>query len=209
MAAMMTMHWSPRSPFVRKVMIAAHEAGVADRLNCVRTVVGGTKPHLELMRENPLGKLPTLVLEDGTVIYDSTVIAEYFDGLHDGPKLFPAAGRQRLTALRRDALGSGMLDVLLQWLAERLRPAERVSQPHMDLWQLKIRACVTALEREADDLAASRFGIGHLSIGVALAYLDFRFAAENWRDGRPRLATWHAEFNRRPSVQANLPVDDS
>ena len=209
MVAMMTLHWSPRSPFVRRVMIVAHEAGVADRLNCVRTVVGGTKPHLDLMRENPLGKLPTLVLEDGTVLYDSSVIAEYFDGLHDGPKLFPAGGSGRLTALRRDALGSGMLDVLLQWLAERLRPAERVSQPHMDLWQLKIRACVEALEREADDIAAAPFGIGHISIGVALAYLDFRFAAENWREGRPRLARWHQEFNRRPSVQANLPVDDS
>lgn len=206
---MMTLHWSPRSPFVRKVMIVAHEAGVADRLTCVRTVVGGTKPHLDLMRENPLGKLPTLVLEDGTVLYDSSVVAEYFDGLHDGPKLFPAGGRERLAALRRDALGSGMLDVLLQWLAERLRPAERVSQPHMGLWRLKIRTCVEALEREADDIAAAPFGIGHISIGVALAYLDFRFAAENWREGRPRLARWHEEFNRRPSVQANLPVDDS
>jgi glutathione S-transferase len=209
MAAMMTLHWSPRSPFVRKVMIVAHEAGVADRLKCVRTVVGGTKPHLDLMRENPLGKLPTLVLEDGTVLYDSSVIAEYFDRLHDGPKLFPAGGHERLAALRRDALGSGMLDVLLQWLAERLRPAERVSQPHMDLWQLKIRTCVEALEREAADIAAAPFGIGHISIGVALAYLDFRFATENWREGRPRLARWHEEFNRRPSVQANLPVDDS
>jgi glutathione S-transferase len=79
----------------------------------------------------------------------------------------------------------------------------------MDLWQLKIRACVEALEREADDISAASFGIGHISIGVALAYLDFRFAAENWREGRPRLAAWHQEFNRRPSVQANLPVDDS
>ncbi|HUN48977.1 MAG TPA: glutathione S-transferase N-terminal domain-containing protein [Stellaceae bacterium] len=209
MAADMTLHWSPRSPFVRKVMIVAHEAGIADRLACVRTVVGGTKAHLGLMRENPLGKLPTLVLADGTVLYDSSVIAEYFDGLHQGPKLFPAAGAERLTALRRDALGSGMLDVLLQWLAERLRPAERVSQPHLDLWQLKIRACVDALEREAEDLAATPFGIGHIAIGVALAYIDFRFASENWREGRPRLARWQQEFDRRPSVLANLPVDDS
>jgi len=209
MAADMTLHWSPRSPFVRKVMIVAHEVGIADRLACVRTVVGGTKPHLELMRENPLGKLPTLVLADGTVLYDSSVIAEYFDGLHAGPRMFPAGGSERLTALRRDALGSGMLDVLLQWLAERLRPAERVSQPHMDLWRLKIRACVDALEREAEELAATPFGIGHIAIGVALGYLDFRFAAEKWREGHPRLARWHREFDRRPSVLANLPVDDS
>ncbi|MBS0559755.1 MAG: glutathione S-transferase N-terminal domain-containing protein, partial [Proteobacteria bacterium] len=67
----MTLHWSPRSPYVRKVMIVASELGLADRLRCVRTVVGGTTPHLELMTRNPLGKLPTLELPDGTVLYDS------------------------------------------------------------------------------------------------------------------------------------------
>ena len=86
---MMKLHWSPRSPYVRKVMVVAHELGLADRLELVRTVVGGTTPHLELMRENPLGKIPTLVLEDGTIIYNSPVICEYLDTLHDGPKLFP------------------------------------------------------------------------------------------------------------------------
>jgi glutathione S-transferase len=87
---MMKLHWSPRSPYVRKVMIVAHELGLADRLETVRTVVGGTTPHLALMRENPLGKIPTLVLEDGSVLYDSPVICEFLDTLHDGPKLFPS-----------------------------------------------------------------------------------------------------------------------
>src|SRR5580692_2915723 len=71
---MMKLHWSPRSPYVRKVMIAAGELGLQDRLECVRTVVGGTKPHLELMQVNPLGKIPTLELEDGRVLYDSFVL---------------------------------------------------------------------------------------------------------------------------------------
>jgi hypothetical protein len=115
---MMKLHWSPRSPYVRKVMVAAHELGLADRLQTVRTVVGGTTPHAELMRENPLGKIPTLVLEDGTILYDSPVICEYLDTLHNGPKLFPA-WPERLTALRRLALGDGMLDIALAWLGER------------------------------------------------------------------------------------------
>ncbi|MGD0107196.1 MAG: glutathione S-transferase C-terminal domain-containing protein, partial [Rhodopila sp.] len=72
----------------------------------------------------------------------------------------------------------------------------------------KLVACVQALETEADALAASRFTVGHLAIGVALGYLDFRFASLSWRDGRPRLAAWHETFNARPSVQANMPVDD-
>lgn len=208
MATMMQLHWSPRSPYVRKVMIAAHEMGLADRLECVRTVVGGTAPHLELMRDNPLGKIPTLVLPDGTVIYDSPVIIEYLDTLHDGPKLYPAAWPERLVALRRHALGQGMLDIALAWLGERFRPAERQSEPHMALWRTKLRACVDALEQEADALAASGFTVGHLAVGVALAYLDFRFADLAWRDGHPCLAAWHATFDARASVRANPPVDD-
>jgi glutathione S-transferase len=204
---MMKLHWSPRSPYVRKVMVAAHELGVRDRLEVVRTVVGGTTPHVELMRDNPLGKIPTLVLEDGTVIYDSPVICEYLDTLHDGTKLFPA-WPERLTALRRLALGDGMLDIALAWLGERFRPAEKQSAPHMALWQGKLRACVAALEQEADALAASRFGIGHIAIGIALSYLDFRFGDLGWREGHPRLAAWHARFDARPSVVANPPVDD-
>src|SRR5438105_4191372 len=108
----MKLHWSPRSPFVRKVMIAAHELGLVGKLDCVRTVVATTEPHALLMRENPLSKIPTLVLDDGTVIYDSAVILEYLDGLHDGPKLIPAAQPERITALRRQSLGDGFLDFL-------------------------------------------------------------------------------------------------
>jgi glutathione S-transferase len=207
MAETMTLHWSPRSPYVRKVMIAAHELGLADRLRTVRTVVGGTMPHIELMRDNPLGKIPTLVLADGTVIYDSPVICEYLDTLHDGPRLF-LDWPDRLTALRRLALGDGMLDIALAWLGERFRPPERQSQPHMTLWQAKLRCCVDALEQEAGALAGDRFTIGHIAIGIALGYLDFRFADLNWRDGHPRLAAWHSAFAARPSVQANPPVDD-
>ena len=199
---MMTLHWSPRSPYVRKVMVAAHEIGLADRLNCVRTVVGGTTPHLELMRENPLGKIPTLVLEDGTILFDSPVVCEYLDTLHSGPKLYPASGPERFTALRRNALGSGMIDMGLLLLGERFRPEERRSQAHIDLWTLKLRTSVAALEQEANAMAAGPFTIGHVAIGVALSYLDFRFDALKWREGHPCLAAWYAIFDARPSSQA-------
>ena len=204
----MILHWSPRSPYVRKVMIALHELGLQDQVRIVRTVTGGTTPHWELMKINPVGKIPTLELPDGTAIYDSPVILEYLDTLHDGPKLFPAAWPERLPALRRHALGQGMLDNALPLLAEGFRPPEKQSEPHKELWRAKLRACVEALEQEADDLSASGFTVGHLAIGVALGYLDFRFADLRWRDGHPKLATWHAAFNARPSVQANMPVDD-
>jgi glutathione S-transferase len=202
---MMKLHWSPRSPYVRKVMVVAHELGLADRIETVRTVVGGTTPHRELVRENPLGKIPTLILEDGTIIYDSPVICEYLDTVHGDARLFPS-WPERLVALRRLALGDGMLDIALAWLGERFRPPERQSEPHMALWEGKLRACVDALEHEKLD--DGRFTIGHIAIGIALSYLDFRFADLAWREGHPRLAEWHAAFDARPSVVANPPVDD-
>jgi glutathione S-transferase len=205
---MMQLHWSPRSPYVRKVMIAAHEMGLEGRLECVRTVVGGVKPHLELMTLNPLGKIPTLELEDGGVVYDSFVVIAYLDTLHEGVKLIPAGGAAWLTALRRHALGNGMLDVALAVVGERFRPTERQSEPHLALWHLKLSTCVEALEQEADALVGEVFDLGHLAIGVALAYLDFRFDEMRWREGHPKLARWHTTFNARPSVVANPPVDD-
>jgi glutathione S-transferase len=208
MPDLMTLHWSPRSPYVRKVMIALSETGLAGRVRTVRTIVGGTTPHEALMKVNPLGKIPTLELGDGTVIYDSPVIIEYLDTLHTGPKLYPSAWPERLTALRRHALGQGMLDSALPLLGEGFRPPERQSDPHKELWRAKLRASVAALEQEAEALGASGFTVGHLAIGVALSYLDFRFADLAWRDGHPKLAAWHETFNARPSVVANPPGDD-
>lgn len=203
---MMTLHWSPRSPYVRQVMIAAAELGLSDRIRTVRTLVGGTVPHVELMRQNPLGKIPTLVLEDGGILYDSGVIVEYLDGLHGGKKLFPV-GARRLVALRRRALGQGLIDIGLLWLGERSRPAANQSQPHIELWRLKLHTAAAALETETDALAAAEFSVGHIAIGVALGYFDFRFSDEDWRQNHPRLTEWHAAFNTRPSVAANMPAE--
>ncbi len=202
----MILHWSPRSPYVRKVMIAIHEMGLTDRIQTVRTVVGGTTPHEALMKINPLGKIPTLELDDGNVIYDSPVIIEYLDTLHAGPRLYPVAWPERLTALRRHALGQGMLDCALPLLSEGFRPKERQSEPHKALWTAKLRACVGALEQEMPGV--SDFTVGDLAIGVALSYLDFRFAHLAWREGHPGLAAWHATFDARPSVAAVPVVDD-
>ncbi len=207
MTEKMTLHWSPRSPYVRKVAIAIHEMGLQDRIRTVRTVAGGTTPHWELMKINPVGKIPTLELPDGSVAYDSPVILEYLDSLHSGPKLYPTEWPERLTALRRHALGQGMLDNALPLLGEGFRPPEKQSEPHKELWRAKLRSCVDALETEADALAADPFSIGHIAIGVALGYLDFRFDVLQWRTGHPKLTAWHATFNARPSVAANMPAE--
>jgi glutathione S-transferase len=202
----MKLYWSSRSPFVRKVMVVAHEVGVADRIDRVRTVVAPTKPNPHVMADNPLNKLPTLMTEHGPLC-DSRVICEYLDTLHDGPKLFPPSGEARLAALRRQALADGMLDFLVLWYGERQRPQEHQSAPHLDAYRLKLAASLDALARDADALAAAPFGIGQIAIGCALSYADFRFADENWRTGRPRLAAWHAPFAQRASMMATEHAD--
>jgi len=203
----MKLHWSPRSPFVRKVMIVAHELGLADRLDCVRTVAATTKPNDELMLDNPLSKLPTLVLADGTVIYDSPVICEYLDSLHDGPKLFPAPMAERMTALRWQALGDGMLDFLLLWRNELTRPVQ--SEPHLDTYRVKRSKALESLETEAAMLERAPYSIGHIAVGCALSYIDFRFPGDDWRQTQPKLAAWHAKIDARPSFRLTEAVDDS
>ncbi len=199
------LHWSPRSPFVRKVMVVAHELGLAERLECVRTVVAMGEPHEGLLLQNPQSRLPTLVADDGTVLYDSRVICEYLDTLHAGDRLFPQAGAARTTALRRQALGDGMLDTGLDWLVERARPEAARSGKFIDAFRRKTVASLDSLEAESfvDGLP----DIGQVAIAVALGYLDFRFDGERWRDGRPRLAAWYARVAERPSMQRTLPQE--
>ena len=197
----MKLHWSPRSPFVRKVMIVAHERGLIDRLNCVRTVVAMTTPHAELMRDNPLSKIPALVLDDGTALYDSPVICEYLDALDGKPQLFPLDRKRRILALRRQALGDGFLDLLVLARNERLREAH--SQLHL----------TNAAVRSAAVLArcACRKRIRYRPHCDRLRTVLSRFplCRPDWRKDNPRLALWHAVFAARPSVRATLPVDDS
>ena len=202
----MKLHWSPRSPFVRKVMVFAHETGLVDLLTCVRTVVAMKAPNAALLPDNPLSKIPTLVLDDGSPLYDSGVICEYLDTLHDQDKLFPSEGPPRWIALRRQALGDGFLDFLLLWRHERERsPA---SQTLLDAFASKYQATMMSLEKEAIALGRTPFGIGHIAIGCGLSYLDFRFPDLAWRDGYPQIATWHASFAQRPSAKATEVVED-
>jgi glutathione S-transferase len=204
----MKLHWSPRSPFVRTVMIAADEIGIRNQLQCVRTVVSSFKPNDEIFADNPLGKLPTLVLDDGTPVYDSRVIFEYFDTLHERPRLVPLTFPKRLTTLRRGALGNGTLDLLVAWFIDILKPAAERSDI-VTTYHAKFAAIMSALEREAPALARDPFDMGHIMIGCALSYADFRFGFLQWRQGHDAIARWHDDiFVKRPSVVANTVVDD-
>jgi glutathione S-transferase len=190
-------------------MVFAHEAGLAGRIECVRVLVAASRVNRDVMRANPLGKIPTLVRDDGSVLYDSAVICEYLDSLHAGPRLFPAAGEARWQALRRHALGDNLLDNLVMWRGEVLRPPAQQSPETLQALEAKARSAFDAMEREAAELAATPVSIGHVAIACALGYVDFRFPQLAWRDGRNTLAAWHAAFAARPSMRLTMPVDET
>ena len=204
----MKLRYSPTSPFVRKVMVVALEAGLADRIEKIPTTVAPTKPNEDVARENPLVKVPALIADDGVVLYDSPVICEYVDSLHNGAKLFPASGNARWIALRQQALGDGMLEAAILNRYEQLRPKEYQWPEWTDGQMRKVRGAVAALEIEADQgLLRGPLTIGLLTIGCALGYLDFRYAQENWRQRAPGLARWYDDFAERPSMRQTVPQD--
>jgi glutathione S-transferase len=204
MAAMMKLHWSPKSPYVRKVMICAHELGMVPRLELVRSVAAMLKPNPAIMVDNPLSKIPTLVRGDGSTLFDSAVICEYLND-QAGGTLFPPAGEAKWEALRWHAFGDGLLDALILWRNER----ERVQplKALQDAFELKTRASLKQLDSEAVALGNAPLTIGHVAIGCALGYLDYRFSALGWRDSAPQLSAWFANLGARPSFQATEVVE--
>ncbi|MEQ8395840.1 glutathione S-transferase family protein [Thalassobaculum sp.] len=205
----MKLHWSPRSPFVRKVMIVLHEAGLVDRVECVRSVVAfAAPPNPDVLADNPLGKIPALVLDDGTTLFDSRVICEYLDSLDDGPKLFPTDPVERFRQLRWLALADGLTDILLLWRNERLRKGGG-DVVILAAFETKVRACFADLEANAEMLASSRFGIGQAAVVCALGQMDFRFRDSRWEAAYPRLAAWYADIQTRPSIAATAVQDDT
>ena len=203
---MMKLHWSPRSPYVRKVMVCAHELQLLTRIELVRSVAAMLQPNAALMRDNPLSKIPTLLLDDGSTLFDSAVICEYLNTLAGG-SLFPAHGPQRWAALRWHAFGDGLLDVLILWRNERERADGSRSEKLVAAFDTKAHAALVQLDKEASHLEQAPFSIGHITLMCALGYIDYRFAALSWRSKAPALASWCASLQSRPALALTEPVD--
>jgi glutathione S-transferase len=203
----MKLHYNVASPYVRKVMAVAIETGQAGRLEPVTRTVTPVQPDADLARDNPLGKVPCLVTDDGAALFDSRVICEYLDGLHGGPKMFPPGGPARWTALRRQAQGDGILDAAVLTRYETfLRPEERRWPEWIEGQKQKFRRALDGLEAETAAFGET-IDIGTISIGCALGYLDFRYGDENWRATRPQLAAWFERFSERPSMARTAPQE--
>ncbi len=188
---MLLLRHHPVSPYARKVRIAAAELGLADRITL--SVTDTVDPADPIRAQNPLGKIPTLLLEDGSTIYDSRVIVAYLDHLGGGGRLIPQDPARRIAALRLEALGDGICDAaLLIRYEQTTRPESQRSASWIELQQGKIDRALAALE------AAPPVGardIGHVGTACALGYLDCRFGGA-WRAGAPKLVVWLDAFAR-------------
>ena len=199
----MLLRHSHTSPFVRKVAVLLHETGLIERVE-LETVDGWSEPD-QLTADNPLSMVPTLVLDDGSTLYDSPVVCEYLDRQHSGPIMIPADGAGRWRVLREQALGDGILDCAVLLFVEF---GKRPEDKRWDWWvELKQRAIVRALDQLEGQVGqlAERVDLGTISIAVALGYLDLPGAVGEWRGSRPALAAWYAEFAKRPSMIATAP----
>jgi len=192
--------YSAASPFVRKVLVFAHEVGLADSIALVPGDVWA--PEAEINKENPLGKVPALVGPDG-VFAGSYLCCEYLDTLHAGPRLIPAEPRERWPVLQLHAFADGIIEAAVATVIEQLRrPKEFVYQGTIDRQAAKINR---TLDKIASMALPQATNIAAITLGCALGYLDFRLPQLRWRDGRPALSQWYEVFAARKSMQATVP----
>ena len=197
----MKLRFAPTSPYVRKCLVVAHEAGVVGEIEIVPT--NPWEPDTTIATDNPLGKVPALQTDDGLALFDSRVICEYLDAQSASRKLFPT-GPARWPALRLAAIGEGILDAADTRIMESRRPAEKFDSAWDDRKRAAIDRALDELELLAPDFAG--IDIGQVTVGCALGELDFRFPAEEWRATHPALTAWYANFSQRPSMAATVTV---
>lgn len=195
------------SPYVRKVMVAAIETGLRDKLELVSfPPLVATKPVDAIIAHNPTGRIPTLVLDDDTALFDSRVICEYFDHISPTAKLYPAPGPERWHALTMMSTADGLLEAGLTVRFEMgLRAEEKRSQEWIDGHMTKVRNCFDALEHKWRP-NGGQFAIGEIAVVCALGWVDFRMPEQDWRGACPKLAAWYESVVDRPSVVATKPV---
>lgn len=194
----MKLFFSPTSPYARKVLAVAIASGLDAQITIVPT-----NPHdspADLLAANPLSKIPCLITDDGVALFDSPVICEYLDQIAAGT-LFPA-GAVRWRALRNQAIGDGIMDAAVQGRGEAGRPVEEARTAVIARYKAAVTRSLDMLE---STLPPDHLSIGTLSIACALGYLDLRFAADAWRQGRPKLTAWYAKMAERPEMMKTEP----
>lgn len=204
----MKLLYSELSPFARKVRMVAHHHQLQNRVELVITATAERGD--ALMRANPLGKIPALVLENGHSIIDSPVIAAYLDAIGSAEKLLPADALARVHIMHLEALADGILDAAVLCVMETRRPEDKRWQGQFDKQLDNIRRAIQYLEQQVDFFTLP-FSMAHLSAGAALEYLHGRLAGlgfnEDWLASTPQLAAWYTHFLHHPLMLATAPKE--
>ncbi|WDY57698.1 glutathione S-transferase [Pseudomonas sp. PSKL.D1] len=202
----MILFHSPLSPFVRKVMVVLHETGQLDRVTLLPVNISPVNGDEELNRDNPIGKVPALRLEDGTVLHDSRVICEFLDLQHVGTPLLPREGSARWRRMTLMAQADAIMDASVSSRYESfLRPEDKRWDGWLNAQSEKISRSLANLEQEHLAELASGFDLAAIGVACALGYLDLRQPEFGWRERQPGLAAWYAQVAERPSMIATAP----
>jgi glutathione S-transferase len=201
---MMILRSSGPSPFVRKVNIATGVLGLTDKIQAQSTDLND--PADTIRKQNPLGKVPALILEDGTTYYDSRVILEYLDHLAGGGRIIPREPKARYSALTLQALCEGILDASLLLVYEgRYRPADKRVDSWVERQAGKVSRALAVLEAAPPGITAPP-DVGQIALACALGYRDLRFEG-TWRKEYPRLVIWLNTFAAQvPAFNATKPA---
>ena len=201
----MRLFYSPTSPYVRKVTVLLHETGLLPQVELVTGSGTPVDPGQAPLQANPLGKVPALERDDGPALYDSRVICRYLDDMA-GAGLYPQ-GPRLWDTLTVEATADGILDAAILMVYEsRIRPEALRYAPWVEGQWAKIDRALDALETRWMPHLQGPMDMGHIAVGCALEYLDFRHGARGWRQGRPDLAAWGDTFSARASMQATQPA---
>ncbi len=193
------------SPYARKVRVLIREAGLLARVEEIETATTPVATPAVLWTENPSGRIPVLILDDGATLFDSRVITRYLDSLHGKAKFYPATAPEHWTVMRQEATAEGLLDSAVNTRYEMaLRPEALRWADWIQAQIGKIKGALDAMERECRGFD-ERVTMAQIAFGAALGYLDFRFADLEWRTARPTLTAWYEAFSKRPSMLETRP----
>ena len=199
----MQLYYSPTSPFVRKCLVAAQELGLREKIEFLPAAPHPVDRDRALIARNPLGKVPTLITDDGVALYDSRVICDYLNSLGDR-RLVPA-GPSRWRVYRDQALALGMMEAAVLVRYETFARPEPLRWKEWIDGQLDKVTCGLAEIQHGASTLGNRVDVGTIAIGCALGYLDFRFASLGWRDTHPQTSAWFARFGERKSMVDTRP----
>jgi glutathione S-transferase len=189
---------SDGSPYARKARIAIAEKGVA----CEFVSASPRDPASGVSAANPLSKIPTLLLDDGTAIFDSSVIAEYVDGIGSGPKLIPETFAERIAVRRWEALGNGLLDATVNIMHDRRLPEPKQGADYVARQMHKIEAALAFIDKSVvgtDFVHGEKMSLGDVVCGTALGYLDRVLPAFDWRGRYANAKRYGAKLAARPA----------